>query len=72
MRSKFVAAVAVCLSVGACNWKAGQANSAQGNISQDSRPPATGEASEVTPENGMTNAIMPQPTANEANAMANQ
>ena len=48
MRSKLVAAAAVCALLAACNWKAGQANSAQGNISQDNRPPATAESSAVT------------------------
>jgi cytochrome c556 len=48
MRSKFVAAACACVLLGACNWKAGQANSAQGNISQDNRPPATAKSSEVT------------------------
>jgi cytochrome c556 len=48
MRSKFVAAACACVLLAACNWKAGQANSAQGNISQDNRPPATAPASAVT------------------------
>lgn len=55
MRCKFVAATAVCVLLGACNWKAGQANSAQGNISQDSRPPATAKASLVTNNAATTN-----------------
>ena len=55
MRSRFAAAAAVCISLAACNWKAGQANSAQGNISQDNRPPATAKASVVT-NNSVTNA----------------
>ena len=55
MRSKCVAAAAVCLLLAACNWKAGQANSAQGNISQDSRPPATANASVVTNNAAATN-----------------
>jgi len=38
-----------CLSLAACGgWKSGQANSAQGNISKDSRPPATANATAVT------------------------
>lgn len=57
MRSKFVAAAAVCVSLAACNWKAGQANSAQGNISQDNRPPATAKASVVT-NNSVTNTMV--------------
>ena len=51
MRSTFLAASAaiVCVSLSACGgWKSGQANSAQGNISKDSRPPATAKASVVT------------------------
>ena len=71
MRSKVFAAFACVLLTACGGWKSGQANSAQGNISQDSRPPATGEASAVTPANGMSNAIVPQPTANESNAAAN-
>ena len=55
MRSKVVAAAAVCVLLGACNWKAGQANSAQGNISQDSRPPATAKTSVVTNNAAATN-----------------
>ena len=48
MRSKFVAAACACVLLAACNWKAGQANSAQGNISQDHRPPAAAQSSTVT------------------------
>jgi len=63
MRLRFVAASCACVSLAACGgWKSGQANSAQGNISQDSRPPATGRASAVTnaaATNGMaTNAMV--------------
>ena len=57
MRSKFLAAAVAFLSLAACNWKAGQANSAQGNISQDNRPPATAKASVVT-NNGMANTMV--------------
>lgn len=58
MRSKLLAAAAACLSLAACGgWKSGQANSAQGNISKDNRPPATAKASVVT-ENGPTNAMV--------------
>ena len=56
MRSKFVAAACACLLLGACNWKAGQANSAQGNISQDNRPPASARPSAVT-NSAATNGI---------------
>lgn len=48
MRSTLLAAACACALLAACNWKAGQANSAQGNISQDNRPPATASASAVT------------------------
>ena len=57
MRSMLFAAAAasVCISLSARGgWKSGQANSAQGNISKDSRPPATAKASVVTNStNGM-------------------
>ena len=48
-----------CIALSGCNWKAGQANSAQGNISRDSRPPATAKESQVTPgvANGAGNAM---------------
>jgi cytochrome c556 len=58
MRSKFVAAAFACVLLTACNWKAGQANSAQGNISQDSRPPATAQTSVVTNNAAATNAMV--------------
>jgi cytochrome c556 len=49
MRSKVLVAGGASLLLAACGgWKSGQANSAQGNISKDSRPPATGKASVVT------------------------
>ena len=48
MRSMFVAAACACVLLGGCNWKAGQANSAQGNISQDNRPPPAARSSTVT------------------------
>jgi cytochrome c556 len=56
MRVASLAAIAVCVCVAGCDWRSGQANSAQGNISQDSRPPATANASEVT--NNATNAMV--------------
>ncbi len=56
MRVASLAAVAVYVCVTACDWKSGQANSAQGNISKDSRPPATANASEMN--NNATNAMM--------------
>jgi len=55
MRSKLIAAAVACASLAACNgWKSGQANSAQGNISKDNRPPATAKASAIT-NNSMAN-----------------
>ena len=48
MRSTLLTAACACALLAACNWKAGQANSAQGNISQDNRPPATARANAVT------------------------
>ena len=57
MRSTLLTAACACALLAACNWKAGQANSAQGNISKDSRPPATAKASVVT-NNGVTNAMI--------------
>ena len=49
MRCKFFMTAIECLSLTACGgWKSGQANSAQGNISKDSRPPATANASALT------------------------
>lgn len=49
MRVTFLACACGCLALASCGgWKSGQANSAQGNISSDSRPPATAKASTVT------------------------
>jgi cytochrome c556 len=57
MRSKFVAAAAACILLTACGgWKSGQANSSQGNISKDSRPPVTANASTT---NGMVMLAVP-------------
>jgi cytochrome c556 len=55
MRVNIVVAICACATLAACGgWKSGQANSAQGNISKDSRPPATSKASAVTNQtNGM-------------------
>ena len=55
MRSKVVAAAAACVLLAGCNWKSGQANSAQGNISQDNRPAATAVTSVVTNNSAATN-----------------
>ncbi len=49
----FVAAGAALLLAGCGDWKSGQANSSQGNISNDSRVPDTANASAVTPSNNM-------------------
>lgn len=57
MRSTLVAAACAFALLAACNWKAGQANSAQGNISRDNRPPATAKASVVT-NAGTTNGMV--------------
>jgi ABC-type glycerol-3-phosphate transport system substrate-binding protein len=49
MRLKLLAATVACLSLAACGgWKSGQANSAQGNVSKGSRPPATANSTAVT------------------------
>ena len=62
MRSKLLAAAVACASLAACNgWKSGQANSSQGNISKDSRPPATAKASKVTTDNAMVMLAVPLP-----------
>ena len=58
MRLKLLAAASVYVLLTACGgWKSGQANSAQGNISQNNRPPATAKASVVT-NNGVANAML--------------
>ena len=38
MRFTTFAAASACLLLAACDWQAGQANNAQGNIAEDSRP----------------------------------
>jgi len=59
MRLKFIAASVACLSLAACGgWKSGQANNAQANISQDSRPPATANSSAVTNGTGSNGMVM--------------
>jgi cytochrome c556 len=58
MRSNLLTAAVACASLAACNgWKSGQANSAQGNISKDNRPPATAKASVVT-NNSVSNTMV--------------
>jgi cytochrome c556 len=59
MRFMSLAVACACVSLAACGgWKSGQANSAQGNISQDSRPAATAKASEVTNGAGSNAMVM--------------
>jgi cytochrome c556 len=38
MRFTILAAASACVLLAACDWQAGQANNAQGNIAEDSRP----------------------------------
>jgi len=63
MRLKLVAATVACVSLAACGgWKSGQANNAQANISNDSRPPATANSSAMTngtASNGMVLLAVP-------------
>jgi cytochrome c556 len=60
MRLLSVVAACACVSLAACGgWKSGQANSAQGNISQDSRPPATANASATAHDNAMAFLAVP-------------
>jgi hypothetical protein len=64
MHARLVAVATASLSLAACGgWKSGQANSAQGNISRDSRPPATARASVVTPSNDVSNSVAPTTNA---------
>jgi cytochrome c556 len=54
MRLLSVVAACACVLLAACGgWKSGQANSAQGNISENSRPPATANASATAHDNTM-------------------
>jgi cytochrome c556 len=70
MRTKFVAAASACVLLTACNgWKSGQANSSQGNISKDSRPPATANASDG---NAMVMLAVPGVTGAQAAAIMKQ
>jgi cytochrome c556 len=60
MRFVTFAAVSACVLLAACgDWKSGQANSAQANISKDSRPPETANSSAVVPSNDMTMLAVP-------------
>jgi cytochrome c556 len=57
----------------ACNgWKSGQANSSQGNISNDNRPPATAKASTVTNGNAMVMLAVPSVSGAQAAAIMKQ
>ena len=49
----FAAAGAALLVAGCGDWKSGQANSGQGNISNESRVPETANSSALTPANNM-------------------
>jgi cytochrome c556 len=60
MRLLSLVTACACVSLAACGgWKSGQANSAQGNISDDSRPPATANASDQTQKNTMVLLAVP-------------
>ena len=71
MRTKFVAAASAFVLLAACNgWKSGQANSSQGNVSKDSRPPATANASSAG--NGMVMLAVPSVSGDQAAAIMKQ
>jgi len=71
MRSRIVAAAAACVLVAGCgSSKSGQANSSQGNISNDSRPPAT--ANEATPSNNMVMLAIPSVSGAQAAAIMHE
>ena len=54
MRYVILAAACGCVALTGCgDWKSGQANSAQGNISNESRVPETANSSAVTQNNNM-------------------
>ena len=70
MRSKLVAAAAACVLVTGCgSYKSGQANSSQGNISNESRPAATANASENAPANDMVMLAVPSVSGAQAAAV---
>jgi cytochrome c556 len=51
---RFVSVACACVALTGCgDWKSGQANSAQGNISNESRIPETANSSAVTQNNNM-------------------
>jgi cytochrome c556 len=73
MRTKFVAAASAFVMLTACNgWKSGQANSSQGNVSKDSRAPATANGSNVTSGNAMVMLAVPGVTGAQAAAVMKQ
>ena len=72
MRSKLIAAAAACVLVAGCGgYKSGQANSSQGNISKDSRPPATA-TNEATPSNDMVMLAIPSVSGAQAAAVMHE
>lgn len=52
MRSNFVAAAALSLLAGACDWQNGQANNAQGNVSAEARVATNSAATTVATPTG--------------------
>ena len=50
MRFTTFAAFSACMLLGACDWQAGQANNAQGNISEDARTGQNAVASTAVPQ----------------------
>ncbi len=72
MRSKLIAAAAACVLVAGCGgYKSGQANSSQGNISKDSRPPATA-TNEAAPSNDMVMLAIPSVSGAQAAAVMHE
>ena len=73
MRLTCLAAVAACVLVAGCgSYKSGQANSSQGNISKDSRPPATASANETASSNDMVMLAMPSVSGAQAAAIMHE
>lgn len=72
MRSKLIVAAAACVLVAGCGgYKSGQANSSQGNISKDSRPPATA-TNEAAPSNDMVMLAIPSVSGAQAAAVMHE
>jgi cytochrome c556 len=70
MRSKFLAVTAACMLVAGCGgYKSGQANSSQGNVSKDSRPPATANASVTNGGDAMVMLAVPSVSGAQAAAI---